>query len=222
MKTVPEQSLQRFLDRARESGFAVAKNPDLWQSLARGGDWDLVANDVCGLSEVLVSECGPPDALLRRSYVWTHYFAWGQIDLLPNIQWRGLQIVSGAAVVQEAQPVDGIPVARPAHQVAAACIYPLLAHRGFRPRYLELVDRALADDRVETERMFIHCFGEFDEDVARTPAPGNLELQRLRRTFVKQRLRRGPMSAAAGFGAFVRTELAVRWTASQRRDGSRA
>src|SRR4051812_31959780 len=96
--TPPVDALQAFLRQARTVGIAVAKNPDIWSAFARGGDWDLVTLNRRAATRILVDCVGPPDRRVRRSYVWSHYYEWGQIDLLPRLEWRGLLLLDAEPI----------------------------------------------------------------------------------------------------------------------------
>ncbi|WP_458199676.1 hypothetical protein [Blastococcus deserti] len=160
--TIPKDALARWLEDMRSLGYAVAKAPDLWANLERGGDWDIVVTDP-GLSERLLHEhVGEPVSVTRRSYVTSYVYSWGHLDLLPGIQWRAVELADAGAVVAAARPDgDGHMVASPVHQALAACVYPRLAHDSFKERYAPLLrpndTRDVAQLNSALQRIFGPC-----------------------------------------------------------------
>jgi len=214
----PREALERFLARLESGpGFAVAKQPDLWANLRRGGDWDLVVRDVGSARRLLVDEVGVPLRTVRRSYVVANFFSWGEIDLLPRIEWKGVELVGAPRVLTRAGrvPDHRWPVACLAHQAVAAWIYPLLAYGSFNARYAELVARASADDGGELEEVLRRVFGRHAESVltaAHTAAPGSLAslAPRLRRAARLGAFNRSPVRTFGGMSRFAVREAALR------------
>src|SRR4051794_39547296 len=93
---LPREQLRGFLQDLRATGYAVAKAPELWSNLERGGDWDLVVVDVEAAVRLLEGRVGAPESVIRRSYVTTAVYAWGHIDFLPGLVWRGVQLASAS------------------------------------------------------------------------------------------------------------------------------
>jgi hypothetical protein len=214
----PRAALECFLERLdAEVGFAVAKQPDLWANLRRGGDWDLVVADVNRAREVLVTTVGAPVRTVRRSYVVAEYFDWGEIDLLPRLEWKGVELASARAVVAGAQQSsEGWPIARSAHQAVAAWVYPLLAYGAVTDRNAEVARRAAAEDGVELEQILTRLFGparaavlvraaRAGDHAAVRPLIPALRFAARRRAIVGR-----PLPTLRAMGAFCRAELALR------------
>ena len=218
MTEPPRAVLERFLARLESGpGFAVAKQPDLWANLGRGGDWDLVVGDLEPARSLLVEEVGAPLRMVRRSYVVATFYSWGEIDFLPRIEWKGVELVSASRVLQRAarDPGHGWPVACTAHQAVAGWIYPMLAYGSFNPRYAQLVASAVAEDGIELERVLTDIFGSHADAAiaaARDRAPQTLapHLANLRRAARVQALSSSPFRTLRAMSMFAFTEVALR------------
>jgi len=220
----PRAELEAFLVALdADVSYAVAKQPDLWKNLRQGGDWDLVVPDVTVAQRILVAHLGPPARTVRRSYVVANYFEWGEIDLLPGIEWKGIELVSAGCVVERASRTsDGHRVACLAHQVVAAWIYPMLAHGSFHPRYTEVVGRALLEDGAELERILARVFGGESARVLRAAHAGRPAdiapfIPSLRRAVRRRALVRTPRMTSRAIGSFVLAEARIRARRSAQR-----
>lgn len=207
----PAQQLQAFLDHLSISGYAVAKAPDLWHNLQRGGDWDLVVGDIYEAHRALVQIVGTPQHVDKHSYVWCSFYDWGEIDLLPELSWRGLTLVPGQRLVQGRRlNVDGIYEARPAHQAMAAVIQPLLAWGMYKPRYEPVWDTASREDTVELKACLIDAFGKpIANDLCAVSLPSSASARILRRAAVRRSARR-PVRTAINILRFTTAEIRVR------------
>lgn len=208
---IPESALRGFLADLGD-GYAVAKAPHIWENLRRGGDWDLVVSDLPRALRMLEARVGRPDAVLRRSYVWCTYFPWGEVDLLPGLSWRGLQLVTADDVLSGAVDSSGAPrVARPAHEAMAACVYPLLAHGSYKAAYRPVLERARLEDGAEFNGRLSEVFGP---STARWIADSCELAPRDRPVLVRAAWRRALLRPrwrdAAGLAAFMAGEGAYR------------
>lgn len=216
--TVPSDALCKFLYSLEDVGWAVIKNPDLWGSLARGGDWDLVVGDRTSAERLLSACLGPPLRILRRSYVTAAFYEWGEIDLLPGVAWRGVELVASKTVIEQAtRTSSNIAVARLTHQAIAAWIYPILAYRHFDyDRYGSLVAEALRNESREINCVLRGLFGVALANTLRSEAErGSSDYQSelislLRRTLYRRALWRDPVATAVRTMHFVATETALR------------
>ena len=206
MTGVPRGPLTAWLDAMASEGYAVAKAPELWANLARGGDWDLVVLDLDRAEELLRHHVGPPHAVTRRSYVVSCHYSWGHVDLLPGLVWRAALLADAGDVVASAvRGEDGVVVASSAHQALAACVYPLLAHGAFRDRYrlLLLPDRPQdADDLTAALQRIFGIPGLRAENLP------HLDPRRLRRRATLRALRSA--DGWARLARFARREIGVR------------
>lgn len=218
MTQPPRAALERFLSRLESrTGFAVAKQPDLWANLKRGGDWDLIVGDVAAARQLMVDELGAPLRTVRRSYVVATLYDWGKIDLLPRIEWQGVELLAAGRVLSRAVRTSdhGWPVACLAHQAVAAWIYPMLAHASFNARYAQLVTRAWTEDDVELAEVLTDVFGRHVEPVlaaAREGDPGSLAamVPNLRRAARLGAISTKPAMTFRGMSRFAAREVALR------------
>ena len=211
MSAVPRTMLTAFLADLDELGYAVAKAPDIWGNLERGGDWDLVVLDVDRSLRRLAHHAGPPDVVERHSYVTSAHYPWGRIDLLPGLAWRGVQLAGAEDVVAGAsEGGSGARVASVPHQVLAACVYPMLAHGTYRKRYEPLLASMTDDDRAVLDRVLGAVFGVRSGALARVLDPAQVRRMRRRATV---RALRNP-AGMRRLSRFVALEL---WTRSRRR-----
>ena len=162
MTAPPYERLSRFLELLDERcDYAVVKNPDLWGNLKRGGDWDLLVSDLSTAQASLVEAVGHPRRVARRSYVVSYFFDWGEIDLLPRLEWRGVRLIATHRFLDRAaRDPNGWRVACPAHQAIMGWIYPLLSSRSFNEKYVPVVRNAVAVDGVELESRLVSLLGE--------------------------------------------------------------
>jgi hypothetical protein len=210
-KELPRRALQLFLDELALCGYAAAKAPELWRNLERGGDWDLVVLDVADAYQLLVSLLGRPQSVDRRSYVWCCYYEWGEIDLLPGLEWRGLPLVEGVDILAgRRRTAEGIYEARPAHQAVAAVIQPLLAAGTYKVRYESLWRTAAQEDRNELQRCLTQIFGSHTaSDLASAFLPHRSRARALRWAALRHAMR-APLHLAVGVARFGIAEIRLR------------
>jgi hypothetical protein len=211
-KELPRRALQLFLDELALCGYAAAKAPELWRNLERGGDWDLVVLDVADAYQLLVSLLGPAQSVDRRSYVWCCYYEWGEIDLLPGLEWRGLPLVEGVDILAgRRRTAEGIYEARPAHQAVAAVIQPLLAAGTYKARYKLLWRTAAQEDCAELKLCLTRIFGSrLASDLATASLPDSARARALRWAAVRQAMR-APLHLALGVARFGAAEVRLRF-----------
>jgi hypothetical protein len=141
-------------------GYVVLKNPDPWESLARGGDIDLVVPDKREALAAIVDICGTPRLVVQRDYVTAVYFQWGELDLVSRVGWRGRRLLSFDEVRRRAiRTPDDVLVAAPAHEAIGAWIMPLLHSRRWSEKYAAVVAHAFDADGGELRRVLRTAFG---------------------------------------------------------------
>jgi hypothetical protein len=158
-RTAAPLDLLRQVVSALRSHVVVVKNPDIWASVARSGDWDLVADDIRLAYRTLTAILGEPVRVNNRSYVMNINWDWGHIDLLPDIRWRGIRLLSASAVLEGGVLSADLPVARLAHQAVSACVFSVLAYGHINPRYSEVWDTACREDSAELKAVVDGIFG---------------------------------------------------------------
>jgi hypothetical protein len=206
---VPLELLQQVVSRLR-AHVVVVKNPDIWASVERSGDWDLIADDTGGAYRALTAILGEPVWVNHRSYVMNINWEWGHIDLLPDIRWRGIRLLSADAVLDGRVATDDLPVARLAHQAVSACVFSVLAYGHVNPRYGSVWDMARNEDSKELKLVLDRLFGD-DCGVDRMPM-GEVEAagRQLRRDAVFRSLQSDPGATFGRSAAFAVREARVR------------
>lgn len=127
----------------------------------QGSDWDLVARDPAAAQAALERRFGEPLASVRRSYVVMNHYRWGQVDLLPGFEVRGIQYLdSGRFWSRVGEGDDGIRRPCLAHEAFLAWMTGVLAGGNFKERYLPLLARAVAEDGDEFRGCLEEAFGE--------------------------------------------------------------
>lgn len=162
MTGIPVVRLAGWLDALdQEKGYAVAKAPDLWANLERGGDWDLVVSDRSRAESLLRRIVGEPNRVIRHSYVHTFNYAWGKIDLLPGLIWRSVLLAASEEVIESAtRNAFGVVVASRPHQILAACVYPLLAHGSYKDTYRSLLLELTQEETDILDVLLGRTFGQ--------------------------------------------------------------
>jgi hypothetical protein len=138
----------------------VVKNPDIWASLDRSGDWDLIADDSRMAYRTLKAILGVPTGVNHRSYVINVNWDWGHIDLLPDVRWRGIRLLSAASVLGGRVDTADLPVAQLAHQAISACVFSVLAYGQVNPRYRSVWEAARREDSEELKAAVDRIFGD--------------------------------------------------------------
>jgi hypothetical protein len=159
MTEIPVQALEDWLRDLRAVGYAVAKAPDIWANLERGGDWDIVVSSLATSEALLLRHLGPPDRVSRRSYVTAYEYSWGSIDLLPGLYWRGVELATGLDVVAAGEASGKVTVASLPHQVVAACVYPKLAYGAYKASYAALLEAASPSEQLLLDSAMHRIFG---------------------------------------------------------------
>ena len=160
--TTHDSPFRLVIDAVRDlAGSIVLRNHDFAATLRRGGDIDLLVDDVDAAEQHFVTRLGPPRYVATRSYVRGIYYDWGYIDLFSDCQWRGVVYLSGDLIRQEASAgIPGGGRTRLAHEALTCWLSSLLWGGFFKPRYCEIVCRAAREDAQEFERVLADAVGE--------------------------------------------------------------
>jgi thymidylate kinase len=232
--TTPDISLQPVVDAVRElAGSIVLRNHDLVANLRRGGDIDLIVDDVDAAEDHFVARLGPPRFIATRSYVRGIYYDWGYIDLLPNCQWRGAVYLPADLMRQGASPgAPGGRRTRLAHEALSCWLSSLLWGGFFKARYHEIVCRAATDDREEFDHVLLDAVGKkwgrrlLDMALNGQPDASVKWFRPIRRAVRARALLRHPFQTVWGIWQFWLAEVRLRidpplpWVAVLGPDGS--
>ena len=230
--TAPD--LQAVVEAVRDLvGSIVLRNHDLVATVQRGGDIDLLVDDVDTAEDHFVARLGPPRFIATRSYVRGIYYDWGYIDLFPNCQWRGAVYLAADVIRRGASPgTPGGGRTRLAHEALGCWFSSLLWGGFFKDRYREIVCRAVRDDRGEFERVLMDAVGtKWGHRLLHLALDGHPEesvksVRDIRRAVRARALRRQPWQTLRGWYQFWLAEVRLRsspplpWVALLGPDGS--
>lgn len=156
---IPEKQIINFLQESSGFGCVLLRNFDFISNLKDGGDIDLAFNNIKLLDTLLVRHLGPYIKIVKRSYVRKYIYIWGSIDVVSEIQWRGLNLVSYDEIQANSYIHDQIRVADNVTVFIAAVIYPLLAHSSYKAKY----DNMILEYDNTTEKLVVKkCIDIFD------------------------------------------------------------
>ncbi|MDA7539020.1 hypothetical protein N8544_01795 [Akkermansiaceae bacterium] len=106
---------ERIIDFVDVPG-TILLRPHDFDSEDEGGDYDFleVGGDQLGLR--IEEKLGTPLVKITRTYVHQRYYEWGQIDVLPSLEWNGFRYADTEAVIAAAVvEADGIRRPRLGH-----------------------------------------------------------------------------------------------------------
>ncbi|MEN8865320.1 MAG: glycosyltransferase [Akkermansiaceae bacterium] len=118
----------------------------LGESLS-GGDFDFLQS--CGdeLGEKIEEEFGRPVVKIVRTYVHQRYYEWGQIDVLPSLEWNGFRYADAEAVIFGATVgPDGVRRPRLGHDGVISWLTSLLWGGFYKEKYDEIITLAAKED----------------------------------------------------------------------------
>ncbi|MDB4396706.1 hypothetical protein N9198_02385 [Akkermansiaceae bacterium] len=92
---------KRIIDFVDVPG-TILLRPHDFDSEDEGGDYDFleVGGDQLGLR--IEEKLGTPLVKITRTYVHQRYYEWGQIDVLPSLEWNGFRYADTEAVIAAA------------------------------------------------------------------------------------------------------------------------
>jgi thymidylate kinase len=232
--TTHDSPFRLVIDAVRElAGSIVLRNHDVAATLRRGGDIDLLVDDVDAAEQYFVTRLGPPRYVATRSYVRGIYYDWGYIDLFSDCRWRGVVYLSGDVIRREASAgIPGGGRTRLAHEALTCWLSSLLWGAFFKPRYHEIVSRAAREDAQEFERVLSDAVGEkwgrrlFEMALNGHSDASMNSVKIIRRAAKTRALRRHPFQTIWGYWQFwiaevrLRTDPPLPWVAVLGPDGS--
>jgi thymidylate kinase len=140
--------------------YVILRNHDIEYNLCQGGDVDVLVGDINVARNLLCEILGRPLFSLRRTYVESHFYEWGHIDLTPRMEWRGAVFIANSSVLNGAeQSMLGFAKPRLAHE-ALICWFASLIWGGFfKERYAHLIERAATHDSECFLRVLTYAVG---------------------------------------------------------------
>lgn len=158
--SVPQAALTRCLREL--PNYVVLRNEEaLFGNLQRGGDIDLLVADLDLAERALIRHLGCPIRITRRSYVREYFYDWGNIDLLPSIEWRGARYLRTKVVLDGRRHSEsGRPVPRVAHEAVVSWLTSLLWGGFFKERYAAEIRQAVEVDGGAFRQTLIEVAGK--------------------------------------------------------------
>jgi hypothetical protein len=158
--SVPQAALTRCLREL--PNYVVLRNEEaLFENLQRGGDVDLLVDDLELAERTLIRHLGCPIRITTRSYVREYFYDWGNVDLLPSIEWRGACYLRTDAVLASRRlSAQGRPVPRLAHEALISWLSSLLWGGFFKERYAAEIRQAVEIDGGAFRQTLIEAAGK--------------------------------------------------------------
>jgi thymidylate kinase len=127
--------------------YVILRNHDIDANLIRGGDIDVLVDNINLARTLLFDKLGEPLFSLRRTYVESYFYQWGHIDLTPRMEWRGAVYISNSSILNSAErSALGLAKPRLANE-ALICWFASLIWGGFfKERYAPLIEQAATRD----------------------------------------------------------------------------
>ncbi|MDA7917084.1 glycosyltransferase [Akkermansiaceae bacterium] len=125
----------------------VLLRPHALSNKEGGGDFDFLQQGGAMLGEKILETFGRPLITIKRTYVHQRYFEWGQIDVLPSLEWNGCVYASVKDVMCHAR-VDDEGVRRPrlGHDGVISWLTSLLWGGFYKEKYDGIICRAAHED----------------------------------------------------------------------------
>jgi thymidylate kinase len=114
---------------------------------SENGDIDLLAKDPAAIERELDRVMGRPELRVARTYVIQRYHGWGQVDVLPDLEWNGVPYADVGEVFERAVR-DSEGVLRPAagHDAFISWMTSLLWGGFFKHKYAGVITGAVSSD----------------------------------------------------------------------------
>ena len=215
--SVPEKALSRCL-RDLPTCVVLRNEDDLFGSLERGGDLDLLVADLEVAERTLIRHLGKPVRMIKSSYVRGYSYDWGHIDLMPTIEWRGACYLRTDAILDGRRiSAKGRPVPRLAHEAVISWLTSVLFGGFFKQRYAAQLRLAIENDGVELRRTLIAAAGDrLGQLLCQAAIDGHPETaakwtRSLRRSVWMRACLKSPVGTARRCCAFVYGELRRRF-----------
>mgnify|MGYP000044156023 CR=1 FL=1 len=113
----------------------------------RGGDFDFLSLGGDDLGDQINKVFGEAIVEIRRTYVHQRFYDWGQLDVLPVLEWNGYVYADGEQVIKEARvDSDGLRRPRLGHDGLISWMTSLLWGGFFKEKYREVIERAARED----------------------------------------------------------------------------
>lgn len=229
--SIPRAKIEKFLKSLGR--YVILRNHDIWLSFNRGGDLDILVEDLKLAEQALKTILGPPLFQINRSYVREYFFEWGHLDLLPGIEWRGAVYLDNKSVFLEADRSEfGFLKPRINHEAVISWFSSLLWGGFFKERYRTTILKAAEDSPEALKQSLIYAVGDrwgsklWQMVVEKTPEKSEMYVPEIRRAVWLQSLGRAGHKTVFRYALFWAVEVNLRlsppipWVAILGPDGS--
>jgi thymidylate kinase len=149
----PIDKIEEML-RLKPAHFLLLRNFNLRETLARGGDVDLLVSSHDEAEKILNATVGPPLCKTIRYYVTSYFYPWGHLDVADRILWKSIPYLAASDVWDRSYVKNGITVPDAVDE-AIICWFASLLWGGFtKEKYKGLIhDAAKTLEDVFTLRL---------------------------------------------------------------------
>ena len=182
------------------------------------GDFDFLSIGGRLLGGEIEERFGSPVVSIERTYVHQRYYRWGQIDVLPTLEWNGFAYADAEEVIREAvRDEDGIRRPRLGHDGVISWLTSLLWGGFFKEKYSELIQWAAREDGVLMKEVLKKALGrswasEFmDWALEERPEESALYVKEIRRALKYQQLRHSFGDTLKSVGRHWGREARLHW-----------
>jgi hypothetical protein len=159
LDSVPAVALTAWLCELTD-GVILRNEEDLIGNIRRGGDVDVLVGDLPRAEQTLLRHLGLPVRIIRSSYVTGYAYEWGQIDLLPTLEWRGACYLAPEAVLEGRRlSARGLPAPRVAHEAVISWLSSVLFGGFFNARYTAAIRKAVDTDGAVFRQSLMEAAG---------------------------------------------------------------
>lgn len=212
---IPEEALLSFLRDL--PGALILRNHDVLANFGRGGDVDILVRRIDDAERRLIASLNVPLIYTGHSYVRSYRYQWGQVDLWPNLQWKGAVYLDNSSLFEamEISPA-GLPKLRMAHEAVACWLTSLLWGGFFKERYKDVIVAAAQKDRAALRDALCSAAGRgrghrlLQAAVDGTPEDSESGVSALRRSVRVQAFRKDPLGTLRRWFAHYTAEAKLR------------
>lgn len=140
---------------------SVLLRPHSFDNLDEGGDYDFLEIGGASLGQAIEEFVGKPLIKIERDYVHQRFYDWGQIDVLPALEWNGFQYADARQVIaQGVIAEDGFRRPRLGHDGVISWLTSLLWGGFYKEKYDALITKAAHEDGDCFQESLVWALGE--------------------------------------------------------------
>jgi hypothetical protein len=213
--TVPEKEIRAFLSGLDD--WALLRNGDVMANFRRGGDCDLLVDDLEKAEELMREKLGIPVGLTRRHYVLSYFYPWGHFDLTDHYYWRGLQLMEGRKMLEQAREhSSGFPIVSGVDESITKLFGSLLWGGFIKGNYCDDILRSYRKEKGEFQKRLVEMVGGRNAEIICSRLDKSdweglvAEVGEIRRRTLFQAFRKRPIQSFFGQVGFFFREVNLR------------